>query len=261
MSDDHLHIALVQAALLWEDARANRQHLEHLFAQLPGRTELVILPEMFSTGFSMNVGRLAEPMDGQTISWLKEQAAGNGMVFAGSLMIREKDIFYNRFIFVRPDRTIDFYDKRHLFSMGHEQEYFAPGSQRKIFHLKSFRILPQICYDLRFPVFSRNRDDYDLLINCANWPATRDEVWKILLKARAIENQAYVAGVNRTGIDGNGIRYNGNSMIVDPKGKEITVAREGKEEILHAKLSKSSLGQFRKKFPVLPDADPFNLLV
>jgi predicted amidohydrolase len=259
MKNDHLHIAIIQTDLVWEDARANRQHFEQLFSQLPKETELVVLPEMFSTGFSMNVDQQAEYMDGETMSWLRKQASRNGKAIAGSLMIRENDTFFNRFVFVRPDLTFDFYDKRHLFSMGQEQIHFTPGSQRKVFHLKSFRILPQICYDLRFPVFSRNRNDYDLLINCANWPASRREVWKTLLKARAIENQAYVAGVNRTGTDGNGIRYSGDSLIIDPKGKEMAVAKPGSEVFLTARLSKSSLDQFRKKFPVLPDADNFTL--
>jgi omega-amidase len=259
MSDDHLHIALIQTNLVWEDASANMRHLEELFSQLPAETELVVLPEMFSTGFSMNVGQQAESMDGQTINWLKEQAVQRRKMIAGSLMIRENDVFFNRFVFVGPDQSIDFYDKRHLFSMGKEQIYFAPGGSRKIFQFKSFRILPQICYDLRFPVFSRNHGDYDLLLNCANWPASRREVWTTLLKARAIENQAYVAGVNRSGIDANNISYSGDSMIIDPKGKEIIIARQGKEAVITAKLSKLSLYQFRKRFPVLPDADHFTL--
>ncbi|MGV8094945.1 MAG: amidohydrolase [Mangrovibacterium sp.] len=259
MSDDHLHIALIQTDLVWEDASANIRHFEELFAQLPAETELVVLPEMFSTGFSMNVDQQAEPMDGKTINWLKEQAVQRRRVIAGSLMIRENNAFFNRFVFVRPDRSIDFYDKRHLFSMGKEQIHFAPGSQRKVFQLKSFRILPQICYDLRFPVFSRNHGDYDLMINCANWPASRRGVWTTLLKARAIENQVYVAGINRSGIDANNIRYSGDSMIIDPKGKEITIARQRQDTIITAKLSKLSLDQFRKKFPVLPDADHFTL--
>jgi predicted amidohydrolase len=259
MSGDYLHIALIQTGLVWEDASANRRHFEDLFLKLPAETELVILPEMFSTGFSMNVAQQSEQMDGKTICWLKDQVATHGKVIAGSLMIHENDEYFNRFVFVHPDQTIDYYDKRHLFSMGQEQVHFVPGLHRKIVQLKSFRILPQICYDLRFPVFSRNRSDYDLLINCANWPASRSEVWKTLLKARAIENQVYVAGVNRTGMDANKISYCGDSMIIDPKGKEIAEARQAKEEIITAKLSKLSLDQFRKKFPVLPDADNFSL--
>ena len=232
MTNDYLHVALIQTGLQWEDASANRCHFEALFSQLPDETELVVLPEMFSTGFSMKVDRQAEPMDGKTIYWLKDQAAIHRKVMAGSLMIKENGGYFNRFVFVHPDQTIDSYDKRHLFSMGQEQVHFVPGRDRKIVQIKSFRILPQICYDLRFPVFSRNRNDYDLLINCANWPASRSEVWKTLLKARAIENQVYVAGVNRTGIDANKISYSGDSMIIDPKGKEMVTASNGKEDIL-----------------------------
>ncbi|MEN6452999.1 MAG: amidohydrolase [Prolixibacteraceae bacterium] len=258
MPYDYLHIAVIQTDLIWENAKANRTRFEKLFLQLPNGTELVILPEMFSTGFSMNVNQLGEPMNGKTICWLKDQAAAHGTVIAGSLMIREDGECFNRFVFVYPDQTLDFYDKRHLFSMGQEQMYFVPGLHRKIVQIKSFRILPQICYDLRFPVFSRNRNDYDLMINCANWPGSRSDVWKTLLKARAIENQAYVIGVNRIGIDANKINYKGDSMVIDPKGKEMVTATE-KEEILPAKLSKESLDQFREKFPVLPDADNFSL--
>ncbi|MGV8136836.1 MAG: amidohydrolase [Mangrovibacterium sp.] len=258
MPYDYLHIAVIQTDLIWENAKANRTRFEKLFLQLPNGTELVILPEMFSTGFSMNVNQLGEPMNGKTICWLKDQAAAHGTVIAGSLMIREDGECFNRFVFVYPDQTLDFYDKRHLFSMGQEQMYFVPGLHRKIVQIKSFRILPQICYDLRFPVFSRNRNDYDLMINCANWPGSRSDVWKTLLKARAIENQVYVAGVNRIGIDANKINYKGDSMVIDPKGKEMVTATE-KEEILPAKLSKASLDQFREKFPVLPDADNFSL--
>jgi omega-amidase len=258
MPYDYLQIAVIQTDLIWENAKANRTRFEKLFLQLPNGTELVILPEMFSTGFSMNVNQLGEPMNGKTICWLKDQAATHETVIAGSLMIREDGECFNRFVFVYPDQTLDFYDKRHLFSMGQEQMYFTPGLHRKIVQIKSFRILPQICYDLRFPIFSRNRNDYDLMINCANWPGSRSDVWKTLLKARAIENQAYVAGVNRTGIDANKINYKGGSMVIDPKGKEMVTGTE-KEEILSAKLSKASLDQFREKFPVLPDADNFSL--
>jgi len=259
MTDDILHVALIQTDLVWEDRAANRQHLEHLFLQLPGRTDLVILPEMFSTGFSMKAFEFAESMDGETVTWMKNQASRYQTVIAGSLMVREDDRSLNRFVFVYPAGEVHFYDKRHLFSMGLENSTFTPGSDRKVFLLKEFRIFPQVCYDLRFPVFSRNRDEYDVLINCANWPASRREVWETLLKARAIENQVYVLGVNRTGTDGNGIHYSGNSLIIDPKGKEMASAAPGKEAILTARFSRSSLDQFRRRFPVLNDRDNFTL--
>ncbi|MGD9932019.1 MAG: amidohydrolase [Mangrovibacterium sp.] len=261
MPNTQLHIALIQTDLVWEDAEANQWRLEQLFQQLPGETELVVLPEMFSTGFSMQVEKLAQEMDGPTMTWLKAQATRLDKVMAGSVMIRENQRYYNRFVFVRPSGQVESYDKRHLFSMGEEHLYFTAGTERKVFQLKSFRILPQVCYDLRFPVFSRNRSDYDLLINCANWPAPRREVWQTLLKARAIENQAYVAGVNRTGIDANGIRYSGDSLLLDPKGKIMAAGQSGTEQIVTANLSKSSLERFRAKFPALPDADDFSLML
>lgn len=259
MNDDHLHIALIQWNLVWEQAEQNRRHLQILLTGLPPETDLVVLPEMFSTGFSMNVEKYAEPADGETVSWMKEQSAKLQSTLAGSMMIRENNRFFNRFLFVHPDGKIDFYDKRHLFSMGEENIHFSPGQERKIIRIKSFRILPQVCYDLRFPVFSRNRNDYDLLVNCANWPAPRREVWQTLLKARAIENQAYVAGVNRTGTDANGINYSGNSCIIDPKGKIMVVAEIKSEQIISAKLSKGSLERFRSNFPALADADDFEM--
>lgn len=259
MSESYLNITLVQCDLAWEQPDKNRQHLSDLIRQLPAETDLVVFPEMFATGFSMHVEHWAEPMDGETVSWMKQQAAEYHACIAGSLMIREGESFFNRFVFAHPDGRLDCYDKRHLFSMGEEHAHFKPGQQRKIIQIKSFRILPLVCYDLRFPVFNRNREDYDLLINTANWPATRREVWQTLLKARAIENQAYVAGVNRVGTDDSGIKYLGDTSLIDPKGKLIEVASEGQEECVSFRLAKGPLDRFRKSFPVLPDADDFHL--
>ncbi len=259
MNDAFLTVALIQSGLAWENPEMNRTKFAKQVGSLPEETDLVVLPEMFSTGFSMKPARFAEPMDGDTVCWMKEQSRDHNLVVAGSAMIREKQYFFNRFLFVYPSGEICFYDKRHLFAMGLENTSFVRGNERKIFRIKGFMVMPQICYDLRFPVFFRNRSDYDLLINCANWPSSRREVWETLLKARAIENQAYVIGVNSTGTDGNGIRYSGNSLIIDPKGKEIASATSGEEAILTAKLSKSSLDQFRRKFPVLEDGDDFSI--
>lgn len=256
MDNDHLYVALIQADLVWENPDANRKQFDDLFLQISEETELIVLPEMFATGFSMNVELCAESMDGSTIDWLKSSAKNLNKVIVGSLMVRENEKFYNRFVFVKPDQTIEYYDKRHLFSMGGEHLHFTPGVERKVFQLKSFRILPQICYDLRFPVFSRNQNDYDLMINCANWPAPRQHVWDTLLKARAIENQAYVVGVNRIGKDDNGINYTGGSVILDAKGKEIVMAGSD-HKIISAKLSTISLQNFRSRFPVLGDSDSF----
>lgn len=256
---DNLCIALVQCELVWEQPAENRKHLLHLLDDLASETDLVVFPEMFATGFSMQVEKCAEAMDGESVQWMKRLAADRRLVVAGSLMIREHGNFFNRFIFVYPEGKMEYYDKRHLFSMGEEHLHFTGGQTRKLIQIKSFRILPQVCYDLRFPVFSRNRQDYDLLINTANWPAPRREAWKTLLKARAIENQSYVAGINRTGRDANGINYVGDTCFVDPKGKVMLAAEDKKEQIITAKLSKDSLERFRNNFRVLPDADDFQL--
>ena len=256
---DNLCIALVQCELVWEQPAENRKHLLHLLDDLASETDLVVFPEMFATGFSMQVEKCAEAMDGESVQWMKRLAADRRLVVAGSLMIREHGNFFNRFIFVYPEGKMEYYDKRHLFSMGEEHLHFTGGQTRKLIQIKSFRILPQVCYDLRFPVFSRNRQDYDLLINTANWPAPRREAWKTLLKARAIENQSYVVGINRTGSDANGINYVGDTCFVDPKGKVMLAAEDKKEQIITAKLSKDSLERFRNNFRVLPDADDFQL--
>jgi predicted amidohydrolase len=254
-----LHIALVQCELAWEQPAENRKHLLHLLDDLSSETDLVVFPEMFATGFSMQVEKCAETMEGETVRWMKELSGEKQLVVAGSLMIRENGKFFNRFVFAYPEGKLEYYDKRHLFSMGEEHLHFSAGQNRKLIQIKSFRILPQVCYDLRFPVFSRNRQDYDLLINTANWPAPRRETWQTLLKARAIENQAYVAGVNRIGGDANGINYHGDTCFVDPKGKVMIAAEDKKEQVITAKLSRDSLEKFRNNFRVLPDADDFQL--
>jgi len=257
MNDDQLNVALIQYDILWEDPKGNRIRLENIFNEFQTGFDIVVLPEMFSTGFSMAVSSNAEPMEGNSISWMREQSCRLNSVIAGSLMVCENGSFYNRFLFVFPSGDYEFYDKRHLFSMGKEDEMFLCGRERKIFKIKNFRILPQVCYDLRFPVFSRNNDDYDVMIYCANWPVNRIDVWKTLLKARAIENQSYVLGVNRIGKDGNNICYSGDSMIVDSKGKVMSSAAPGEEKVIVYRLSKLSLDRFRCKFPVLKDRDDF----
>jgi len=260
MTNAALHISLIQCNLVWEQPEENRALFEKLFEQLPAATELVVLPEMFSTGFSMQVEKCAETMEDATVAWLKLQAQKRNIAICGSVMIKENEAYYNRFLFAHPDGKLEQYDKRHLFSMGEEHQHFTAGKERKIIEYRGFRILPQVCYDLRFPVFSRNRNDYDLMINVANWPAPRREVWQTLLKARAIENQAYVAGLNRVGTDGIGINYAGDSAIIDSKGALMATSVERREHIVSAKLDKDSMERFRAKFPVLPDADDFQLL-
>lgn len=232
---------------------------EKIFS-IPGKTEIVILPEMFSTGFSMRPEGLAEKMDGPTMAWMKKIAGLRSIILTGSLIIEDKGNYYNRLIWMLPDGTYGQYDKRHLFAYGGENRKYSPGSSRLIASVKGWKILLQVCYDLRFPVWSRlsSQGEYDLLINVANWPERRSGAWKILLQARAIENQCYVAGLNRVGLDGNQIAHSGDSMIVDPVG-EILDHRSRDEEILTSILQKEHVEEVRMKFPFWKDADHFKI--
>jgi len=259
MIQEILHIALFQLDLFWENPQANRDRIDQWIQKLGKSTDVVFLPEMFTTGFSMNVAELAETMEGETIDWMKKRCAEHQLALCGSLIIQEKEKYFNRLVFVQPSGEVQFYNKRHLFTMGNEESHFQQGTERLIVQYKGWRICPLICYDVRFPVWSRNRNEYDLLVYVANWPRNRDEVWNTLLKARGIENQAYVAGVNRVGVDGQIINYSGYSQILDAKGNCLSDAAEGVESILSAQISKSDLEKFRDSFPVLEDADSFNL--
>lgn len=259
MNTDVLNIAVLQFDLSWENPSENRVKVEQLLREINSRTDLVFLPEMFTTGFSMNASKLAEPMEGPTVSWMKKQAAERAIALCGSVIIQEQQNFYNRLLFVEPSGETHFYDKRHLFTMGSEPEFFSRGTKRLIVNYKGWRILPLVCYDLRFPVWARNRNEYDLLFYSANWPQSRALVWNTLLKARAIENQCYTVGANRVGTDGNGIGYSGNSQVVHPKGIVMAEAEGPSEIIVEATLSMNDLLNFRASFPVLEDADEFHL--
>lgn len=254
----NLTISLVQYDITWEDKYANCRKIENLIQQIES-TDMIVLPEMFSTGFSMNVESMAEPMDGQTVVWLKKIAKEKDVAICGSIIIQENNQYFNRFLFVEPDGKINSYDKRHLFTMGNEQKYYTSGEKQLIVEFKGFRILPLVCYDLRFPVWSRNRGNFDLMIYVANWPAPRQKAWKTLLRARAIENQSYLVAVNRTGTDVNGIVYVGGSYTIDAKGKIIQQLSKNEEGIITEKYSLESLQRFRKHFQVLDDADQFSL--
>ena len=256
---DFLRISLIQMDVVWEDPVSNRLKLEQLMEPLQGVTDLILLPEMFSTGFSMNAKSLAESMDGDTVSWMRGIAKKLGVSLAGSLIIKENSHFYNRFLFITPSDEIHYYDKKHLFSMGEENLYFNRGNKRVVFQYKGWRIALYICYDLRFPVWCRSIKDADLMLFTANWPAARKSVWKTLLQARAIENQLYVAGVNRTGSDGLGITYSGDSMVIDPKGAIIGTIQDRPNELLTCKISLTELNRFREKFPVYRDEDNFEI--
>ncbi len=250
-----INVTLIQTALHWEDAPANRAHFSELLAGIqPGSTDLILLPEMFPTGFSMKPKQLAETMDGPSIQWLHVQAAKLGAVITGSLIIKEGDKYYNRLIWMRPDGTYAQYDKRHLFSYAGEDKHYTAGKERLILELKGWRICPLVCYDLRFPVWSRNRKQYDLLLYVANWPERRSYPWKQLLIARAIENQCYVAAVNRIGADGNHINHSGDSALIDPLG-EVLFTKAHEPVVQTFTLSQAHLTEVREKFRFLDDAD------
>lgn len=256
-----LQLVAIQENLHWEDPRANlalfSKRIENLAA---GR--VVLLPEMFTTGFSMNPAPLAETMEGAAMEWMRATAMRKKIILGGSLIIAENGGYYNRFIWMQPDGGFAYYDKRHLFAYAGEDEYYAPGRRRMIVSVSGWRINLLVCYDLRFPVWSRQQvnggAEYDVLVYVANWPERRIHAWKSLLVARAIENQCYVVGVNRTGTDGNGIGYNGQSMVVDPFGEVLAQAGDS-PGLLEITLDKKDLDAAREKFPFLRDADRFSL--
>ncbi len=269
-----LTVTTIQSNLFWEDKKANLANLLEKINSIQEKTEVVILPEMFSTGFSMRPEVLAETMDGETVTWMKEICAEKKIILTGSIIIEEtkldsegKKRYYNRLIWMLPNGEYGFYDKRHLFAYGDEHSHFSAGSKRLIASVKGWKINLQVCYDLRFPVWARqnisqNPEDpnhyheYDLLIFVANWPSKRSLTWKSLLQARAIENQSYVIGVNRIGEDGNGITYSGDSMIIDPLG-EILYQKTKEEDVFTYALEKEKLNEVRKKFPFMKDSDSF----
>ncbi|MGV3586516.1 MAG: amidohydrolase [Adhaeribacter sp.] len=254
-----LSVTLVQTSLHWHDAAANREMLARQLTGITEATDLIVLPEMFTTGFSMDAPQLAEKMDGPTLNWLQEQAAKYNAVITGSLIMEENGQYFNRLIWVRPDGSFEHYNKRHLFRMADEHQVYTAGSFRLIVTLKGWRICPLVCYDLRFPVWSRNTGpDYDLLLYVANWPAKRSLAWKTLLPARAIENLAYVVGVNRVGEDGKGIVYSGDSAAYKPTGEGIW-QKSHDEAVQTVKLSYETLEAYRQAFPAYLDADAFSL--
>lgn len=252
-----LNVTLVQQPLAWQDASANRARFATLLAPLAGRTDLVVLPEMFTTGFSMQAADLAEDMGGPTVEWLRSTAARLGAVVAGSAIVDDHG-YRNRLLWARPDGTLAAYDKRHLFRMAREHEHYAAGEHRVVVELHGWRVLPLVCYDLRFPVWSRNRGDYDLALYVANWPSARRHAWSTLLRARAIENLAYVVGVNRVGPDGAGVEYSGDSVALDPLGESL--AELGSvPAVTQVTLSAAALARHRERFPAHLDADGFRL--
>ena len=263
---DDLRVALVQTELHWEDIDANLQMLDRYLDGVDA--DLIVLPEMFSTGFSMNVERLAESMSGSAVRWLRQKSAEKDCVITGSLILYEGDgldrKYYNRLIWMRADGSYEIYDKKHLFSLSQEPKIYSPGTKRLIVTLKGWRICPMICYDLRFPVWSRNaindnrEADFDILTYSANWPSPRALAWKTLLHARAIENQCYVLGVNRVGEDGTGFAYLGDSSAIDPLG-QLLYRKEHLSEVISVILSYDEMVKVRRQFAFLKDADAFDL--
>ncbi len=254
-----LKLALVQPDIIWEDINANLEAFSRKLEDIADKIDVVILPELFSTGFTMRSRELAEGMEGRAVSWMKKMSAKYRCVLAGSLIINEKKTYFNRFIWMEPGGRAITYDKRHLFRMSGEDQHYTQGEENVTVEINTFRVRPQICYDLRFPVWSRNCQEYDVLIYVANWPAARRDIWISLLKARAIENQAYVIGVNRVGKDGMGIVYSGDSLACNAKGQIIASFPAKQEGIQVIQLSLKELQDFKHKFPVWKDGDQFEI--
>jgi predicted amidohydrolase len=265
---EEIRITLVQQNLVWEDIEANlARFTSHLKMIKPGDSDLVILPEMFTTGFSMNAGLLAEPMEGKTMNWMAKLAAEKNCAITGSLIIKEKNLYFNRLIWMKPNGLFECYDKRHLFKLGDEQITYTKGNKKLITSIKGWKIMPLICYDLRFPAWCRNSSPpgdsgafhYDLLLFVANWPDTRIHHWKQLLVARAIENQCYVAGVNWVGTDGEGAKHSGYSMLINYQGEIVSNIKPFEEFVQTYALSHDNLKEYRKNFPFLSDRDDFSI--
>jgi predicted amidohydrolase len=250
-----LNVALIQADLVWEDHAANLSRFDEHIAQIPAGVHLIVLPEMFTTGFSMHPNRLAQPMDGAAVDWMQVRSRETRADIAGSLIIEANGRFYNRLIWVQPDGHLLVYDKKHLFRHAGEEKVYTAGNAPVLVNCHGWKIRPFICYDLRFPIWTRNLDQaYDAAVFVANWPERRAPHWKALLRARAIENQCYVAGVNRVGIDGNGHRYSGDTCIIDPMGRRVAAVSQ-QEAIIKETFSAATLHGYRQAFPAWMDAD------
>jgi len=259
-----LSITTIQTNLIWEDKAANLYALEQKINSIQDPTEIVVLPEMFSTGFSMQPSLFAETMEGETLNWMKKVSTQNKIILTGSIIIEEEGKYYNRLIWMLPNGEYGYYDKRHLFAFGQEDKFYNAGNKRLIAQVKGFKINLQVCYDLRFPVWARQQNksggmEYDVLIYIANWPEKRSHAWKTLLCARAIENQCYVVGLNRVGTDGNNIYHSGNSLVIDPLG-QVLYHMPDDEDVNTVTISKDYLNEVREKFPFWKDGDGFSLV-
>ncbi|MBF4517320.1 nitrilase family protein [Flavobacterium sp. ANB] len=255
-----MKIALIQSDLYWEDIAKNRNNFESKINQIDSEVNLIVLPEMFSTGFTMNAVEVAETMEGETILWIKTLAKQKNAAITGSLIIKENNQYYNRMLFIFPSGEIQYYDKRHLFTLAGEDQTYTSGTEKVIVDYLGWKICLQICYDLRFPVFARNIENYDLLIYVANWPKVRTNAWDILLKARAVENLSYVVGVNRLGLDANDYEHIGHSQAVDYLGHYILEPQET-QNIFVVELDKNIMLETRKKLDFLSDKDAFEIKI
>jgi omega-amidase len=253
-----IKVTLIQSDLTWEDPEQNLTTFTKKIDAIEESTDLIVLPEMFTTAFTMNAKMFAEKDKGRSLEWMIHKAKDKSADLIGSLIIKENGKYFNRLYWVKSDGTFEHYDKRHLFRMAGEHEVFSAGKKKLVANIKGWRVLPLVCYDLRFPVWSRGKNDFDVLVYIANWPQTRASHWSLLLKARAVENQVYVIGVNRVGKDGLDIEYRGDSAIIDPKGNVIMQGAY-KELIYTETLFWNKLDDYRKKFPVWKDADTFNI--
>ena len=255
-----LNIALVQAPLVWENRDANLDYFTDKIGELSTDVDLVLLPEMFTTGFTMNAKPNSETVEGKSVQWMQQTAQEKNLAISGSIIIEENGNFYNRLFFVFPSGDYKTYDKKHLFTLAGEEKVYSPGTKKVVVNYLGWKICPLVCYDLRFPVWSRNIEDYDLIYYVANWPKVRVAAWDALLKARAIENMAYCAGVNRVGEDGNGFPYNGHSAVYDALGNRLSENTVNNQQICVISLDKEKLTEVRKKFRFLADRDDFKIL-
>lgn len=256
---DNLKIAIIQSDLAWENAEENRQNFSRQIDAISEYIDIILLPEMFTSGFTMSPANVFETMDGTTIKWMKSVAKKTKIAIGGSLVIKEHDSFYNRFVFVTPDGIIKTYDKRHTFTLAGEHKVYKAGSEKIIVDYKGWKLCPLICYDLRFPVWARNVEDYDILIYVANWPKPRINAWDALLKARAIENMSYCIGVNRVGMDNYNHEYTGHSAAYDGLGNLLTDFRDSEESVKIVTLHKEHLSLIRSKLKFLDDRDSFTV--
>jgi predicted amidohydrolase len=255
----HLKIAILQADLVWENSAENLKNFSEKIHQINEQVDLIVLPEMFTTGFSMHPQKIGDTMHGETVAWMRKTASEKNAAIAGSVIIFENNSFYNRFLFVHPSGEINFYNKRHLFTLAGEDKVYESGKEKIVVDYKGWKICPLVCYDLRFPVWARNVEDYDLLMYVANWPKIRIAAWDTLLKARAIENMCYTIGVNRVGVDANNYEYSGHSAAFNCLGEQVAETKENKEETVVFTLDKNHITEIRNKLGFLNDRDTFEI--